>query len=161
MNAKDYFGYTPMHMAITKNNKDIIRLLINAGADVNVMDQMGSSLLHQAIEKKNIEIFKMILSAGMSHLFHHLLRSTYPLIYAGANVNVVDRYGETPLHLAVEKNNTVIIKLLVDAGADESIRNMYGRTPFASCKAKALSNANTKMHANKLVKNGIVASRKQ
>ena len=95
----------------------------------------------------------------MSLLFNPSLHSSYSLIYAGANVNVVDRYGETPLHLAVEKNNTAIIKLLVDAGADEKIRNMYGRTPFASCKAKAFSNANTTMHANKLVKNGIVASR--
>ena len=147
-------------MAIARNNKDITRLLISAGADVNVMDQMGSSLLHQAIEKnekKNTEIFKMILSAGASLLFNPSLRSSYSLIYTGANVNVVDRYGETPLHLAVEKNNTVIIKLLIDAGADENIRNMYGRTPFASCKAKALSNANTKMHANKQAQNGIAS----
>jgi ankyrin repeat protein len=53
------------------------------------------------------------------------------LINAGADVNVADRVGWTPLHWAVDGGNqTDIMKMLIDAGADVNATNIFGQTPL-------------------------------
>jgi ankyrin repeat protein len=48
----------------------------------------------------------------------------------GANVNVKDKYGYTPLHFAAEKGHTAVAELLIKAGADFDAKNDTGDTPL-------------------------------
>ncbi len=48
--------------------------------------------------------------------------------YAGADVNVQDKEGFTPLMWAILKNTPDVVKELVDAGADVNMQNKYGVT---------------------------------
>ncbi len=50
------------------------------------------------------------------------------LIRRGAQVNVQDRFGVTPLMEAVIGNNPAVVRLLLDAGASVGIRNLRGDT---------------------------------
>jgi len=48
----------------------------------------------------------------------------------GASVNVVDRYGRTPLHRAAYKGHTEVAEALVAAGADPAAADRDGDTPL-------------------------------
>ena len=61
-------------------------------------DTMESSLLNVAVLKRNVEVVKILLSNG-------------------AQIDVKDRYGYTPLMNAVEMENRAIVELLIEKGA--------------------------------------------
>ena len=48
---------------------------------------------------------------------------------AGASVSPVDEWGRTPLHLAAERGDTDVTKVLVEAGASLSAVDNGGKTP--------------------------------
>jgi len=52
------------------------------------------------------------------------------LLMHGASVNVVDRYGRTPLHRAAYKGHTEVAEALVAAGADPAAADRDGDTPL-------------------------------
>ena len=85
---------------------DIIQTLINNGADLNLRDSyFNKSALHWAIgslwQKTNEKIAKMLIAAG-------------------ADVNIQDNEGNTPLSLAVQKNLDDLVELLKSKGAKEA-----------------------------------------
>ena len=52
------------------------------------------------------------------------------LLAAGAELEVRDEGGLTPLHLAARNENSAVIQALIDAGADPKVRDESGRTPL-------------------------------
>ncbi len=95
----------------------MIKLLINAGANVNIVDYYGLSPLVYTIDKGNIENIVM-------------------LIEAGADVNLQDSYGFTPIMWATNTGNSEIVKALIDAGANVNMRTtgtgFYLQLPIGS-----------------------------
>jgi len=53
------------------------------------------------------------------------------LLTAGFDVNVADTDGITPLMASAMNGNPAIARLLIDAGADLSLRNKWGLTAHA------------------------------
>lgn len=106
---------TPLYIAVNSGDLEIVKLLLNAKADVNIQNTTDHrSSLHEAVCKNNIEIVKLLISAN-------------------ANVNTLDQYGNTALHMAIQRNNIEIepndiemVKLLIDAKADVNIQNNNG-----------------------------------
>ena len=103
--AREYYE-TPL-LALMHYTEDgeqaleIMKVLINAGADVNARNRSYSTALHY--NYTDIEKFKL-------------------LIQSGADVNARNMYGRTPLFGAGEKN----IKLYIKAGADVNARDYEG-----------------------------------
>jgi hypothetical protein len=65
VNAKDKDGNTPLHVAISANNTDLvlIRMLIKSGADLNVKNKFNETALDQLVRRENTlyaEILKYI-----------------------------------------------------------------------------------------------------
>ena len=58
---KDPFGLTPLSLA---KNKEIIKLLINAGAEVNYAPENGITSLANAVLRKDKESAKLLISSG-------------------------------------------------------------------------------------------------
>lgn len=63
INFQDENGKTPLIMAVIKGNKDIVRALVNIGADLNIKDNDNKTALDYA-ESNNFEEIKKILLDG-------------------------------------------------------------------------------------------------
>ena len=115
----DNCGWLPLHMAASRKCKEIVALLLRAGADPNgqgVVDKCTP--LHVATYKGHYEIVKLLLAAG-------------------ADPNRKDVVDEcTPLHVATYKGHYEIVKLLLAAGADPDIVEKYGKTPLDIAKKR-------------------------
>lgn len=62
-NFKNQDGKTPLILAIEKENKNIIKILLSKN-NPNIQDSNGNSPLHYAVNKQNIEIIKLLLKSG-------------------------------------------------------------------------------------------------
>ena len=108
-------GWTPLIAAVSYNrNPEVVRVLIEADADVNVKGIYGWTPLAAAQQNKNLSI--EVISA---------------LIKAGANVNAKDKDGWTPLIRAIiYDSNPIIIKAFIEAGADVNAKDNDEETPL-------------------------------
>ncbi len=59
------------------------------------------------------------------------------LLQQGGGVNMPDRRGNTPLHVAAKSAGSDVVKLLLGYGADALERNHEGQTPYALAQVKA------------------------
>ena len=121
----DYEIYPSIIEAIKKEYWEIVRELIKAGANVNIVGTDGTPLTLVA-RKGNLDIIRDLLkngaSAGLNKaLFEAVIMSNKDivkeLLNAGADVNYKNEYGKTPLSVA--KYNKEISDLLKFYGAEE------------------------------------------
>ena len=108
-------GFTPLHWAVMRTNTEMIALLLEFKAPLDVHDEMGATPLHWAVGHGNKEIVSMLLQAGA------------PLSAAG-------RGGETPLHQAVRRNDKEIVAILLKARASVEAQNNGNQTPLDVAK---------------------------
>lgn len=106
----------------------IINLLQNSVNEEDVL-----RILKRYIEKNTIskvDIRKHSNSLLVIACNKNYLEAIEFLISLGANVNVKDNKGITPLHGACSLNNTKLAKLLLERGADLEAKDNNGMTPF-------------------------------
>lgn len=145
INFKSNSGYTALHYASYRGNNDVISLLIDNGACIDIKNDEGLNVLHLAaqgnrtasliffIEKYKLE-FMMTDNIG-STPYHWASyvgaeESLMYLLTLNPDINKQDLEGLTPLHLAVTSERTKIIKKLIYAGADKTIKDKHNRTPL-------------------------------
>jgi ankyrin repeat protein len=64
LNAVDNGGYGPLHEASLMGHLEIVRLLIERGADLNAQAANGDTALHDACENGHLSIVKLLLEQG-------------------------------------------------------------------------------------------------
>lgn len=103
VHAVDESGWTPLHAAAFRGAADVIRALVDGGADANARDPYGNAPLH------------------LTFSLHHrdCLRLLAPLM-SEAGINAQGG-GSTPLRLASLDGDAGIVKLLLDHGADPNV----------------------------------------
>ena len=162
--AIDKGGVTTLLAATLGNDTESIRLLVEAGADINTartgtdgVDFAGTTPLMMAAYAGNVEAVRLLLTKGarvnivsgppnakvkngviaLGTFTPLLLAATYgpsalvtDLIRAGAEVNVQDSRGMTPLMLAVsaDYSDPDIAKILLAAGANVATKSLAGET---------------------------------
>ena len=135
---------------------DGVKHLESRGWDIKVKDQKGKGLMDIALMDKNNSLLSYALDKGFNPN-NKLASGNYPLlsafsklnmgavtslVKAGANVNISDRYGNTPLHLAAQRGDRTIAALLIANGADVFAKNDDGKSArkvAKKAKEKALS----------------------
>ncbi len=126
-------GDTPLSYALKSNKINALEGLIGIGVDLNSTNSSGQAPLHVAITNKTE------LEEGNSADF------ITKLIAAGADIDVKDSYGYTPLARAVSKNELKIAKQLIESGADKNIKTNDGKTPLIIAVSEAASHELTKL----------------
>lgn len=113
--------------------------------EINTLNDEGENMLHEAIVY-NPEFASILIDMNIKlnqqtkenatplhYAAHHMqLEIARKIIKKGANVNLVDKHGNTPLWYAIHfaRDNYDMVELLVNAGADTSIVNNVGKTVF-------------------------------
>lgn len=111
VNNREWFGRTSLMWAAERHS-DIVRILLDAGADVSLnslKSACGLTALHYAVMNGNEDSAIMLLDAG-------------------ADPNAADSDGLTPLHYASDFGHTQILRRLVGAGGDIYKPDGSGRT---------------------------------
>ncbi|MEM7617699.1 MAG: ankyrin repeat domain-containing protein, partial [Pseudomonadota bacterium] len=126
------YSDSPLIKAVSKEYYDIVNILMERGADLDVTNKKGETVLHIASRLGNQEIIELILDKkrildktdyeGKTALHTAVVNGkkniALMLIIKGAPVNMNDLFGMTPLHLAVEHGNVEIVNMLLENGAD-------------------------------------------
>lgn len=102
---------TPLHQAILRKRPEAAAILLEAGADPNVLTSRNQSSLHLAIDRGLIETAQMLLQRGV-------------------DAGLRDSQGWTALHLAAAKNRKQIIKMMLNNGVDTKYLSAAGGTPL-------------------------------
>lgn len=86
LNTKEKNGYSPLHLAVLKQDSELVKLFVNSGADVNAKSKKNLTPLHIAAYKCNKDIVDTLLDNG-------------------ANPKLQDKWKRKPSDLAVLKDN--------------------------------------------------------
>ncbi|XP_010636412.1 ankyrin repeat domain-containing protein 23 isoform X2 [Fukomys damarensis] len=108
--AHDKLGRTPVFWACQGGHLDILKQLLNQGAQVNAQDKIWSTPLHVAVR------------TGHSDCLEHLVE-------CGAHIDAQDKEGDTALHEAVRHSHYKAMKLLLLYGAKLGVQNVAFLTP--------------------------------
>lgn len=124
-------GMTAMHVAVRRNNPELVATLITAGADVNALNKAGESPLL---------MFGALFCVAEDEVA--AARVVQLLIDANADVGALDRNGVTACHHLANCGYAKAIELLTAAGANVSARArlLTDKTPlFFARNARVMS----------------------
>ncbi len=118
IDSLDSHGHTALMNAVDNEYDDIVKLLLENKADVNLRDTFGrqSTVLMDAVESDSENIVKLLLANK-------------------ADVNLQNNLGWTALMYAVKSDSENMVKLLLENKADVDLWNNDGRTALMEAVA--------------------------
>ncbi|XP_076285249.1 ankyrin repeat and SOCS box protein 6-like isoform X2 [Lasioglossum baleicum] len=135
---------TLLHSALHREQVEMVKLLIQYGADLNVKDSRRRSPIDIAKESWNPEFKELLLINGAvvrkDNALHAAVNSgnleiVEELLKDGVDVSIIEDsdliIGKTVLHRAVCTRQLEITKLLITYGADVNLKDCWGKTPLA------------------------------
>ena len=116
------FGWTPLHWAAGRGERELLILLLDHGAEVNAKDNNLWTPLHEAISNKDTETAALLLDRG-------------------ADVNAADKNGRTALHDTAADGELKISAFLLERGANVNQKDKNHRSPLGHAKKSEDSKA--------------------
>lgn len=113
INRKNAKGETALFQA--RGSLETANVLVERGIDINATDFYGHVALNSALTSRESEAHMQVIEF---------------LLLKGANPNVKDEEGRTPLHQAARNINVRGAKLLLRFGADVNAEDCNGMTPL-------------------------------
>ena len=156
LEERDGSGRTPLIVAAFASHEPIVKLLAEAGADMNAMEHRAYDIVTIAAVADDVEMLELALLLGAragnttspydgtaliaaAHLGHHEVVDR--LIAGGAPLDHINNLNWTALIEAVilgdgGLDHIKTVELLLDAGADQSIGDKQGVTAFEHAKSR-------------------------
>lgn len=155
VNRRAYRGVTALHVAVQTDQEDMVRMLLDAGANAGIADESGRDALITALEDDRYSIADLLLADLMGdstntaaikaqltvarapvdryillatqHRAQNVLDKLLPFASSGA---AVDEQQRNALWFAAADGNTKLIPRLLQIGVSARQADSVGRTPF-------------------------------
>jgi len=114
VDSRDADGRTPLHLASRGVHIEVIRYLVDNGADLDALDSNQIAPLHSLTSRNHSQGIELLLSRG-------------------ADIDILDYQNNSPLHYAAMSNHIEAASILVENGASLELKENYGRTPLILC----------------------------
>jgi len=140
INFKNEEGNTPLIISCQNGEIDVIKYLVNKGADIFVRNKHNQSALFMAKNKRDIVDYLKELKKDGDTLLTYACKiedekEVEILINNKVDVNIKNDEGNSPLSIACETRNEKIIKYLVENNANVNVSNALGNSPLITlCK---------------------------
>lgn len=152
--VRDLWGWTPLHYACLVGNEGGVSCLLRDSAEVNVVATDRVSPMHCAAKNGNIAVVKMLISPtrgksvydrgspGYTKQTQIDLDGRHPIHWATVeghaavvelmvgDIDLPDRWGYTPLHLAARYKHVNLLAKLVELGANVGLTDERFRSPL-------------------------------
>ncbi|XP_067668012.1 serine/threonine-protein phosphatase 6 regulatory ankyrin repeat subunit B-like [Haliotis asinina] len=144
VNSRGGVGRTPVMAAALGGHRDVVELLVSRGADVSLVDHDGDNILHVACEGGDRTTVEFVLSLDAVDVNSRDGGGWTPVMAAargghrdvvellvsrGADVSLVDVYGDNILHVACEGGDRTTVEFVLSLDAvDVNDRNNKGQT---------------------------------
>jgi len=157
VNAKDDFGWTPLHCASNFNNSLVVKQLLNHGLDVTLRTKRNDHIIHLSALNKDPKVIQAVFESSqltnidknVAHQFgetvlHYAAQNKHshePLAYLlknamkfNLNINQLDNYQENIFHSACGFGTEETVKFLIQNAKkyniDLNLRNFRRESPF-------------------------------
>ena len=138
INALDKDGESPLHVSARKGRIAITRLLIRHDADINLPDSHGHTPIYYAILSGRTRLADVLLKQGANidpdSMLLDAAHSGIPdrdavayLTAQGANLEIKDPQGDTPLIIAIRGGNHRLARHLITQGANVNAVDAKGQ----------------------------------
>jgi ankyrin repeat protein len=142
INSPDDFGYSALHIAVQeKAHPSMVKIILDQGGRLSTVDSSGRTPLRLAADENSWALAKILADAG-SDPFSAAGDGKTPAdialgrglegvraVFAGKGIHAKDSSGNTILHYAARKGSPEIISLLLELGANKSVKNIAAESP--------------------------------
>ena len=112
---------TELRKAVEKCDVSSVKRLLENGVSAKKAGDGGQTILHLAVKKDCVEVARVLLAMGE------------------LEINAKDGNGNTPLHMAAEKQSGAMLALLAENGADLYLMNKKGKSTLNILNQKGLN----------------------
>jgi ankyrin repeat protein len=129
INAADIFGNTALIYAAMAGHADVIEFLLRSSADAKIRNKSGQDCLEVARSRGNHQAVTILCGAELLLLIRDGdIKRAVELLDAGLDANVQAIGGWTPLMVAALENRLEMVEVLLERGAQASVKNAQGLT---------------------------------
>ena len=142
-----------LHIAALWGRKNVVKILIDKGADPKAANKWGQTPLRMAITYGKNDVVQLLLDKGAdpneeekgeTHLLFEAILYGHKdivqtLLEGGAEPNWMNKHRGTPLHWAAVFGRLDVVKVLLDGGANCNLTNSGGYTPYEVAARKGRS----------------------
>ena len=134
--GRDKWGRTPLHCLPYGEEMctlmTVVKYLVERGADVKALDDYGRSIFSRE-DPVRIEKRKIANKALFDAARHCCIGAAMRAVAAGADVNAINEWGETPMHCLPYGQDEIVVTTIIEyltlhCKVDVRIRDRYGRS---------------------------------